>query len=148
PGARIAAFQPPPLPGAGGGLPMQFVLQTTESYDKLDKISKIMMQKAQETGMFLYLDSDLKIDKLQTTIQFERDKTAQLGLTMQDIGNVLASNLGGNYINYFSLSGRSYKVIPQVSRTFRQNDDQLLNYYITANGTSVPLSTIAHLKRE
>jgi len=148
PGARVAAFQPASLPGAGSGLPMQFVLNTTEPYNKLDKVSKLVMQKAQESGMFLYLDSDLKIDKLQTTIQLEREKAAQLGLTMQDIGNVLASNLGANYINFFSLSGRSYKVIPQVLRVERQNDDQLLNYYITAaNGTSVPLSTIAHLKR-
>ncbi len=148
PGARVAAFQPASLPGAGSGLPMQFVLNTTEPYNKLDKVSKLVMQKAQESGMFLYLDSDLKIDKLQTTIQLEREKAAQLGLTMQDIGNVLASNLGANYINFFSLSGRSYKVIPQVVRVERQNDDQLLNYYITAaNGTSVPLSTIAHLKR-
>lgn len=148
PGARTAAFQPASLPGAGSGLPMQFVINTTESYDKLDKISKLILQKAQESGIFLYLDSDLKIDKLQTTIQLQRDKAAQLGLTMQDIGNVLAASLGANYINFFSLAGRSYKVIPQVLRTDRQNDDQLLNYYITAaNGTSVPLSTIAHLKR-
>lgn len=149
PGARIAAFQPPPLPGAGtSALPVQFVINTTESYDRLDKVSKAFMEKARATGMFMYLDSDLKIDKLQTNIQLQRDKAAQLGLTMQNIGDVLASNLGGNYINYFNLGGRSYRVIPQVLRTDRQNDTQLLNYYITAaNGTAVPLSTVAHLKR-
>lgn len=147
-GAQTAAFQPPPLPGAGGGLPIQFVINTTESYDKLDKMTKSFMEKAQASGAFIYLDSDLKIDKLQTSIQLQRDKAAQLGLTMKNIGDVLASNLGGNYINYFSLAGRSYKVIPQVLRTDRQNDTQLLNYYITAaNGTAVPLSTVAQLKR-
>lgn len=149
PGGQIAVFQRPPLPGAGGGLPMQFVIKTTEPYDKLNDLTKIIMSKANETGLFLYLDSDLKIDKLQTNIQLNRDKAAQLGLTMQDIGNVLASNLSGNYVNFFSLDGRAYKVIPQVSRIDRQNYDQLLNYYITtSNGTSVPLSTVASLKNK
>lgn len=146
-GAKTVVFQRPPLPGAGSGLPMQFVITTTDPYTKLDKISQKMMEKAQASGTFAYLDSDLKIDKLQTTIQLQRDKAAQLGLSMQDIGNVLATNLGGNYINFFSLSGRSYKVIPQVGRNERQNADQLLNYYVTtSNGASVPLSTIATLK--
>jgi multidrug efflux pump len=147
PGGQIAAFQRPPLPGAGGGLPMQFVIKTTESFDKLNELTNLIMKKANETGMFLYIDSDLKIDKLQTNIQLNREKAAELGLTMRDVGNVLASNLSGNYVNFFSLDGRAYKVIPQVSRMNRQNYDQLLNYYITtSNGTSVPLSTIASLK--
>lgn len=148
-GGQIAAFQLPPLPGAGGGLPVQFVIQTTESYDKLNEITRAVMNKGYQSGSFAYLDTDLKIDKLQSTIQFNRDKTAQLGLTMQDIGSVLSSNLSGDYINYFSLDGRSYRVIPQVVRTNRQNPSQILNYYITTkNGTSIPLSTIASLKTE
>jgi multidrug efflux pump len=149
PGATVAAFQRPPLPGAGGGLPIQFVICTTESYDKLHELSDLIMNEAMSSGMFLFMDNDLKINKLQTTIELQRDKASELGLTMQDIGNVLAANLGGNYINFFSLDGRAYKVIPQVLRIDRQNDDQLLNYYITTkNGTSVPLSTVAKLKRK
>lgn len=148
PGGIIAAFQRPPLPGAGSGLPIQFVICTTEPYDKLNEMSSRIKAAAMESGMFLFLDSDLKIDKLQTTIELQRDKASQLGLTMQDVGNVLAASLGGNFINFFSYDGRAYKVIPQVLRVDRQNDIQLLNYYITAkNGTSVPLSTIASLKR-
>lgn len=149
PGATVVAFQPSPLPGSGTGLPMQFVIGTTESYNQLNEVTQALMKKAYATGLFAFLDADLKIDKMQTSIELERDKAAQLGLTMRDVGSVLASNLGGNYINYFSLAGRSYKVIPQVMRADRLNNDQLLDYYITtASGLSVPLSTIAHLKTE
>ena len=64
---------------------------------------------------------------------------------MSDVGGALAAMLGGGYVNYFSLSGRSYKVIPQVQQRFRLNAQQLLDYYIrTADGTPVPLSTVAH----
>jgi len=63
---------------------------------------------------------------------------------MSDVGAALGSMLGGGYVNYFSMSGRSYKVIPQVGQRFRLNARQLLDYYIrTADGTLVPLSTIA-----
>ncbi|MGB6795884.1 MAG: efflux RND transporter permease subunit, partial [Xanthobacteraceae bacterium] len=74
----------------------------------------------------------------------DRDKTAQLGLKMSDLGGSLASMLSGGYVNYFGISGRSYKVIPQVQQRFRLNPQQLLDYYIRASdGSLVPLSTVA-----
>ena len=146
-GVRAVAFQPPPLPGAGGGLPVQFVIGTTESFDRLNAASQALLAKAYQSGMFAYADTDLKIDKPQTSVEFDRDKAAQLGLTMSDAGAALGSMLGGGYVNYFSLAGRSYKVIPQVRRQFRLNARDLEDYYIkTGGGTSIPLSTIAHLK--
>ena len=96
-----------------------------------------------------FLDTDLKIDKPQTTVEIDRDKAAQLGLTMRDVGGALGSMLGGGYVNYFSLAGRSYKVIPQVMQRERLNAGQLQDYYITTPaGASIPLSTIASLKTE
>jgi multidrug efflux pump len=96
--------------------------------------------------MFIFLDNDLKIDQPQSTVEIDRDKTAQLGLKMSDVGSAMASMLGGGYVNYFSLDGRSYKVIPQVQQRSRLNTDQLLNYYIrTADGTPIPLSTVAKI---
>lgn len=145
-GSHTAVFQLPPLPGSSG-LPIQFVLQTTGGFNELNEVSLALLDKARASGMFLYIDSDLKIDKPQTSIMLDRDKASELGLTMQDIGNVLSSSLSQNYVNYFSMAGRSYQVIPQMKRTERLNSDQILDYYITtANGTSVPLSTVASIK--
>jgi multidrug efflux pump len=63
---------------------------------------------------------------------------------MNEVGAALSQALGGNYVNYFSLDSRSYKVIPQVQRTARLNPSQLSDYAITsANGISVPLSAVA-----
>jgi multidrug efflux pump len=144
-GIRAAAFQPPALPGAFG-LPVQFVLVTTDSYERLNTVSQAFLQEAQKSGMFIFLDSDLKFDNPQSEITIDRDKTAQLGLRMGDVGSSLAAMLGGGYVNYFSLSGRSYKVIPQVQQRFRLNSQQLLDYYIkTSDGSLVPLSTVASI---
>jgi multidrug efflux pump len=147
-GERVVAFQPPPLPGSIG-LPLQFVLVTTEPFARLNDISQQFLQDALKSGMFIFLDCDLKVDNPQSTVTIDRDKTAQLGLKMSDVGSALASLLGGGYVNYFSMSGRSYKVIPQVQQRFRLNAQQLLDYYIrTGDGTLVPLSTVATISTE
>jgi multidrug efflux pump len=147
-GGNTVVFQEPPLPGSTG-LPVQFVIGTTDPFQSLDEVTQIFMEKAQASGLFAFLDKDLKIDKLQATVKINRDMTGLLGLTMQDVGNLLGSALGGNYINYFSLDGRSYKVIPQMIRSQRISQDQLLNYYFkTPDGVSIPLSTIVQIKTE
>jgi len=146
-GAQGVVFPPPSLPGSGHGLPVQFVIGTTDSFERLDQVSQAVKDKANASGIFMFVDTDLKIDKPQVEVRFDRDKAAQLGLTMAQVGNALSSMLGGGYVNYFSLSGRSYKVIPQVKQSDRLTPEQLKNYYITTgSGESVPLSTIAHLK--
>jgi len=146
-GGRGVSFLPSPLPGGGGGLPIQFVVGTTESFDKLYELSEALKEKALATGLFAYMDNDLKIDKPQTTLEIDRDKSAQLGLSMADIGSSLGWMLGGGYVNYFSISGRSYKVIPQVIQQERLNAEQLRDYYIkNKNGTPIAVSTIGTLK--
>jgi multidrug efflux pump len=145
-GVRAAAFQVPPLPGPRG-LGVQFVIETTESFQQLNTVAQNVMDAALKSGNFFYLDSDLKYDRPQTEIVIDRDKVAGMGLTMSDIGNSLTAMLGGGYVNYFSLSGRAYQVIPQVQQVDRLNASQLKNYYIrTASGSSIPLSTVAHLE--
>jgi multidrug efflux pump len=144
-GARIAAFQLPPLPGSQG-LPIQFVIKTTDPFDRLDDASQQFLKAAIASGLFIFLDTDLKIDNPEAVVEIDRDKASQLGLKMSDVGTAMGSMLGGGYVNYFSLDQRSYKVIPQVERRYRLNTDQLLNYYVAnVSGTPVPLSTIAKI---
>jgi len=148
-GANIFVVNPPALPGGGDGLPVQMVIGTTEPFGNLFEVAQNVIAKAQATGKFYVLDNGLKIDKPQTTVQVDRDKVATFGLTMRDVGSALGSLLGGGYVNYFSIAGRSYKVIPQVQQRDRLNADQLKNYYIRgANGTVIPASTVVSLKTE
>jgi multidrug efflux pump len=145
-GARVAAFQFPPLPGSQG-LPVQFVISTTEPFENLNEVAQTVLEKARASGMFFFVDSDLKLDKPQTTLVVDRDKVASLGLSQTDVGQTLGAALGGNYVNYFSIAGRSYKVIPQVVQTDRLNPSQVLDYYLhTPDGNVIPASTVARLK--
>jgi multidrug efflux pump len=145
-GARVAAFQFPPLPGSQG-FPLQFVITTTEPIENLNEVASQVLDKAKASGLFWFVDNDLKLDKPQATLQVKRDMVAQMGLTQQDIGSSLGSALGGGYVNYFSIAGRSYKVIPQVLQKSRLNPDQVLDYYVKAgDGTLMPARTVASIK--
>jgi multidrug efflux pump len=145
-GARIVAFQRPSLPGANG-LPIQFVLKTTDPFDRLAAVSSDVLARATASGRFGFLDSDLKYDMPQTTVVIDREMAAQLGLTLKDVGAALSGMLGGGYVNYFGLDGRSYQVIAQAAQQQRLNAEQLGSYYIrAASGMSVRLSTLVSLR--
>jgi multidrug efflux pump len=140
--------QPPPLPSSFGA-PVQFVISTTESFDRLNEVVQTFMAEVNKSGRFYFADTDLKIDRPQVTVDIDRDKAAVLGLSMADVGNALSSMLGGGYVNYFSMEGRSYRVMAQADQPFRLNPEQVLNYYIrTPNGGLVQLSTIATITQE
>jgi multidrug efflux pump len=108
------------------------------------QLTSELQKKAMQSGLFMFVDSDLKYDLPRADIHIDRDKVSDLGLTMRDVGSQLGIMLGGNYVNRFDLQGRSYKVIPQVKRNERLNPDQLKNYYLkTGDGSMVPVSTVA-----
>ena len=147
-GGRVAAFQFPPLPGTSG-LPVQFVITTTEPFENLNTVAQQVIAKVQQEapGRWYYIDSDLKLDAPQATVEVDRNKIAALGMTQQDVGQALGAALGGGYVNYFSIAGRSYKVIPQVLQVDRLNPSNVLDFYIkTPNAGLIPASTVASLK--
>ncbi|WP_199030402.1 efflux RND transporter permease subunit [Ralstonia sp. ASV6] len=145
-GAQIAAFPLPSLPGAQG-LPVQFVITTTEPIENLNEVAQAVMAEAQKQQLFWFADLDLKLDKPQAKLVVDREKIAALGMTEADVGAALSAALGGNYVNYFSIAGRSYKVIPQTLQVDRLNPDQILDYYIrTPSGSMIPARTVAHIE--
>ena len=148
-GLDTASFVPPALPTGGAGLPVQFVIGTTGGFEQLNDVANELLAAALESNLFIFAESDLRVDKPQVRINVDRDKAAALGLSMQDIGSNLAAMLSGGYVNRFSIAGRSYKVIPQVARAERLNPDQLAQYHIrTGSGDMVPLSTVVSLDTE
>jgi multidrug efflux pump len=141
------AVTPPALPG-GGDFPVEFVLASTAEPTEILQFARQLQLKAMQSGMFAFPPIiDVKIDQPQSELVIDRDKVADLGLDLQQVGSDIGSMVGGNFVNRFSIAGRSYKVVPQISRTDRLNPDQLRNIYITGpDNQLVPLSTIATIR--
>lgn len=143
PGLQIFGFNLPSLPGTGEGLPFQFVINTPNDYESLLQVTERIKQRAQASGKFAFLDVDLAFDKPEVVVEIDREKAAQMGVSMEDLGGTLATLLGEGEINRFTIDGRSYKVIAQVERAYRDNPDWLRSYYVkNSQGQMLPLSTL------
>ncbi|HUJ25634.1 MAG TPA: efflux RND transporter permease subunit [Myxococcales bacterium] len=147
PGVQTFAVLPPALPG-GGNFPVEFVIASTAEPEEILQFAQKLQGIAAKSGMFAFPPLiDTKIDQPQSEIVIDREKTAELGLNLQEIGQDIGSAVGGNYVNRFSISGRSYKVIPQIEQVGRLNPEQLENIHVTGpNGQLIALSTIAKLR--
>jgi multidrug efflux pump len=146
PGVRVIPMVPPALPG-GGDFPVDLVIASTREPDELLEVANQLVQKASTSGLFLFADADLKFDQPQTEVVFDRDRLRSQGVDLAEAGRDLSVMFGGNYVNRFSIQGRSYKVIPQVSRADRLTPDQLAEIHVTGpGGRLVPLSTFATLR--
>jgi multidrug efflux pump len=145
-GVRVIPQAPPPLPG-GGNFPVDLVIASAAEPKQLSELAEQLVKKAFASGMFIYADSDLKFDQPQAEVVFDRDKLRSQGVDLSQAGRDLSALLGANYVNRFSIQGRSYKVIPQVARSGRLTPDQLEQIYVTGSQDRlVPLSTFASLK--
>ena len=145
-GVRVIPQAPPALPG-GGNFPVDFVIASAAEPQQLNELAEQLVKKAFASGLFIYADSDLKFDQPQAEVVFDRDKLRSQGVDLTQAGRDLSALLGANYVNRFSIQGRSYKVIPQVARAGRLTPEQLEQIYVTgSHDRLVPLSTFASLK--
>jgi multidrug efflux pump len=132
PGIRVIPLTPPPLPG-GGNFPVDFVIASAAEPEQLTAFANQLVQKAMASGMFIFADVDVKFDQPQAEVVFDRDKLRSQGVDLSKAGQDLSTLFGGDYVNRFSIQGRSYKVIPQVKRVERLTPDQLEQVYVTGS---------------
>jgi multidrug efflux pump len=145
-GVRVIPLTPPALPG-GGNFPVDFVIVSAAEPQQISEFANQLVQKAVASGMFIFADVDVKFDQPQATVVFDRDKLRSQGVDLSQAGQDLSTMLGGNYVNRFSIQGRSYKVIPQVKRIDRLTPEQLSQIYVKGSSNQlVPLSTFAHIE--
>lgn len=149
PGIRSVIATPPALPG-GGQFPVEFVIASTAEPETILAFARQIQEKAAASGLFAFPPLlDTKVDQPEVELVMDRDKVASLGLNMATVGADLATLVGGNFVNRFSLAGRSYKVTPQLKRVERLNPEQLEDIHVKGpDGRLVPLSTFATLHKK
>lgn len=146
PGVQTVLTSPPPLPG-GSDFAVELVVAATDEPERVLGIAGQLVGAAYASGSFVYADTDLKFDLPQAEVVLDKDKVNAMGLPLSSIAEDLSVYLSGNYVNRFSLLGRSYKVIPQVTREARLTPAQLLDLHIRgALGRMMPLRTVAHIE--
>ncbi|MDR1062356.1 MAG: efflux RND transporter permease subunit, partial [Azoarcus sp.] len=146
-GASVTAFQPAALPAGSDGLPVRMVLRAPQGFTELYQALEAIKGAAWGSGLFAYVDSDLAFDSPQARLSIDAAKAGEMGVSMRDVANTLATLVGENTINRFNWFDRSYDVIAQVSRDKRRAPEDLSGYYVrTRSGALAPLSTVVNVE--
>jgi multidrug efflux pump len=146
PGLRVFPRLDPPLP-TPGQYDVELVLQSDAPPEQLLETVGAVVGAGWQSGKFLYVDSDLKIDLPEARVVLDRERIADLGLDLASVGRELGTLLGGGYVNRFNYFDRSYKVIPQLGLEDRATVAPLLDLKIrTPRGDLVPVSTFTRIE--
>jgi multidrug efflux pump len=145
PGLRVFPRLDPPLP-TPGQYDVELVLQSDAPLEQMQELAAAVVGAGWQSGKFLYVDSDLKVDQPEARVVLDRERLADLGLDLATAGQELGTVLGGAYVNRFNYFDRSYKVIPQLGDEDRSTVGPLLDLKIkTPGGELVPVSTFTQI---
>ena len=123
------------------------MLQSDAPAEQMLETAATVIGAGLQSGKFLYVDTDLKIDLPQARVVLDRERVADLGLDLASVGQELGTLLGGAYVNRFNYFDRSYKVIPQIGDEDRATVAPLLDLKIkTPDGRLVPVSTFTRIE--
>ncbi|HEU4724436.1 MAG TPA: efflux RND transporter permease subunit [Candidatus Eisenbacteria bacterium] len=145
PGVLAFVINPPSLGGSFSSSPVEYVLQA-ESYDELQAAVGAFMQKAGKLGYLINLDTDLRLNKPQLDISIDRERAAQLGVSVTDIGTTLETFLGGRAVSTFKRGTKQYDVIAQVKPQGRSTPDAIEGIYLRGSGGLVQLASVVHVQ--
>ncbi|MCF1183569.1 efflux RND transporter permease subunit [Marichromatium gracile] len=148
-GMQTVVFPRPSLPTPGDGLPVEFVILSDRSHKELTGIADALLGQAMGSGKFMFLTKDVKYERPRTVLEVDRDLAGDLGISMADLGTSLGVMLNEDYVNWFSLEGRSYQVIPQVERAFRDSVEEFGDYYVrNGDGELIPLDALVTVRNQ
>ncbi len=146
PGVRAFPGLVPPLPGAGN-YDVELILKSDEPEEELAKLAQQIIARGLQAGVFMFVETDLKLDLPQARVNVDRERIADLGLDLASVGRELGVLLGGGYVNRFNYFNRSYQVIPQLAEEDRQNTNALMDLKIRGpSGELIPVSTFASIE--
>ena len=142
-GLEIYTFGWPALPGVDAGLPVSFVIASTDDYTQIEAVADTLLAKARDSGKFIFVNKSIRHSRPELNVQIDREEASALGVEMPEIAETLQTLLGEGEVNRFAIQGRTYRVIPQADSDFRLNGSDLTQYYVrSASGKMIPLSSV------
>lgn len=133
PGVMAFAVNPPSLGRRANSKPVEFVIGTTGTYEELDAVVNNIMMEAQKFPGLGGLDSDLKLNKPQISVDLNRDKAAAVGVGVDEAGRAMETMLGGRKVTRFKREGEQYDVILQVEDERRTEPTHISDIYVRGN---------------
>lgn len=145
-GIGIYPFEPPTIGSRFAGQPLQFVIQSSD-FDSLVAIIPAFLREANNSKMLAFVDANLKVNKPELRITIDRERAAQFGVSVEEIGRTLQFAISGQRYGYFIMEGKQYEVIGQVTREYRNAPEILENLHLrNREGSLIPVSNVISIE--
>ncbi|SCW77505.1 efflux RND transporter permease subunit [Ancylobacter rudongensis] len=146
-GINAYANNPPSLGASNNSRPIEFVIQTSSTYEQLDEYVNRFLERIRDYPGLVSIDSDLKLNKPEISIAVDRAKAADLGIDIAVLGRTLESLLGGRQVTRFEVGGEQYDVYVQLDASDRSSPATLDTIYLrSAGGEMVQLSNLVTVR--
>lgn len=147
PGVLAFANNRPSLGASALSKDVNFVIQTAGTYDDLDKLMQELMPKLQQFPGLTSLDNDLKLNKPELRVSVDRNKAAEVGVSVEAIGSTLETMMGGLAVTRFKYAGDEYDVMLQVNKAERSTPEDMASLYVRGNNNQmIPFSNLVSIK--
>ncbi len=147
PGATVFTITPPSLGQGFRERPINFVIQTSESYQNLNAVSRQMMEEIAKNPGIVSPDVDLRLNKPELRIEVVRDKAADLGVSVEVVAKAIETVLGGRNVTRYKRDAEQYDVIVQTEARGRTTPEDIERIYVRGrNDTMIPLSSLVKVR--
>ncbi len=143
PGINAFIITPPSLGQGFRDRPLNFVIQTSDSYENLSRVVRQMQDEIAKNPGIQGVDVDLRLNKPELRIQVDRDKAADMGVSVDVVARALETTLGGRQVTRYKREAEQYDVIVQNRRSGRTTPEDIDSIYVRGRGdTMIPLSAL------
>ncbi len=147
PGVSVFAITPPSLGQGFRERPLNFVIQTSESYQNLNTVTRQMMDEIAKNPGIVSPDVDLRLNKPELRIEVVRDKAADLGVSVEVVAKAIETVLGGRNVTRYKRDAEQYDVIVQTEARGRTTPEDIERIYVRGrNDTMIPLSALVRVR--
>ncbi|MFN4003283.1 MAG: efflux RND transporter permease subunit [Hylemonella sp.] len=147
PGVSAFPITPPSLGQGFRERPVNFVILTSDSYENLNRVTRQFLDEIAKNPGFLTPDVDLRLNKPELKIDVNREKAADLGVSVEVVARAIETMLGGRPVTRYKKDGDQYDVIVQTQSAGRDTPDDIERIFVRGRGDAmIPLSSLVTVR--
>ncbi len=147
PGVSAFAITPPSLGQGFRERPVNFVIVTSDSYQNLSQAVRSFQDELAKNPGFVQVDTDLRLNKPEIKMEVDRERAADLGVSVEAVARAVETALGGRNVTRYKREGEQYDVVVQTTPTGRDTPDDIEKLFVRGkNDAMIPLSALVKIR--
>jgi multidrug efflux pump len=146
-GVTAFPITPPSLGQGFSQRPISFVIITSDSYQNLSQVVRTFQDELAKNPGFVQVDTDLRLNKPELRMEVDRERAADMGVSVEAIARSVETMLGGRNVTRYKREGQQYDVVVRTSPSGRDTPDDIEKIFVRGRGDAmIPLSALVKIR--